>query len=332
MSNCRSGRCCAPKERTAFTLVELLVVIAIIGILIALLLPAVQAAREAARRTQCTNHLKQIALGAMVHEHSQKHFPSSGWGWQWVGDPDRGFGKSQPAGWIYNVLPFVEQQALHDQGKGDSTNNKKTIAGKVCQTPISFFNCPTRRRSIAYPATYTNHSLNAAVVPTHARTDYAANSGTIVQTYEGPPNVESGQNPNWAGWPTWRAQQTGISHMISEVRLAEVTDGTTNTYFACEKYLRVEDYETGNGGADNTSMYQGHDWDVNRWANKNLPAMQDRPGFEEYSAFGSAHNGRFQAAMCDGSVQSISYSVDPQIHEYLANREDGMAVSLGAGF
>jgi len=331
MTNSRSGRCCAPVGRSAFTLVELLVVIAIIGILIALLLPAVQAAREAARRTQCTNHLKQIALGAMVHEHAQKHFPSSGWGWQWVGDPDRGFGPSQPAGWVYNILPFVEQQALHDLGKGQAANAKRQLAGQVCSTPISFFNCPTRRRPIAYPAFYANHSLNAIVVERHARTDYAANSGTIVQTFEGPQRVEDGQNSGWSGWPAWRSQQTGISHLISEVRIAEVTDGTTNTYFAAEKYLQAERYENGEDGADNTSMYQGHDWDVNRWANVNLPPMQDRAGLELYSNFGSAHTGRFQAAMCDGSVQSISYSIDPAIHGYLANREDGNAVSVAAG-
>ncbi len=331
MPKSRSGSRCAPAERCAFTLVELLVVIAIIGILIALLLPAVQAAREAARRTQCTNNLKQLGLGAMVHEHSQKHFPSSGWGWEWVGDPDRGFGHSQPAGWVYNLLPFVEQQALHDLGKGDTANNKKQLAGQVCKTPISFFNCPTRRRSVAFAVQITNHSLNAVVVDRHARTDYAANSGTIVQTFEGPQTVAQGQDPNWSGWPSWRAQQTGISHLISEVRIAEVTDGTTNTYFAAEKYLQVEHYETGEDGADNTSMYQGHDWDVNRWANAELAPMQDRPGLQNYSNFGSAHVGRFQAAMCDGSVQSISYSIDPIVHGYLANREDGNAVSVAAG-
>src|SRR5688572_5430352 len=100
------------RRASGFTLVELLVVIAIIGILIALLLPAVQAAREAARRTQCKNNLKQIGLGCLNHEVTCKHLPTGGWGWQWTGDANRGFQKAQPGGWIFNVLPFIEEAQL----------------------------------------------------------------------------------------------------------------------------------------------------------------------------------------------------------------------------
>ena len=101
-----------------FTLVELLVVITIIGILIALLLPAVQAAREAARMTQCRNQLKQLALGCLNHESTYKRLPTNGWGYGWSGDADLGTDRHQPGGWIFNVLPYIEQQALHEMGAG----------------------------------------------------------------------------------------------------------------------------------------------------------------------------------------------------------------------
>ena len=107
-------------HRRGFTLIELLVVIAIIGVLIALLLPAVQAAREAARRSQCSNNLKQMTLATLTHEDTHKTLPSAGWGAHWMGDPDRGFGVEQPGGWAYNVLPFLEQGNLRQIGAGAS--------------------------------------------------------------------------------------------------------------------------------------------------------------------------------------------------------------------
>ena len=123
----------------------MLVVITIIGILISLLLPAVQSVREAARRTQCSNNLRQLALAALQHETANRFLPSGGWGWGWVGDPDHEYGLGQPGGWIYSVLPYLDQQNLHDMQSGTTGAARATAAWTTIQTPLAIFNCPWRR-------------------------------------------------------------------------------------------------------------------------------------------------------------------------------------------
>ena len=113
------------QARKGFTLVESLVVMGVIGILVSLMLPAVQAAREAARRIQCRNNLKQLALGMEHHVLAYGCYPSNGWGFCWIGDPDRGTGTAQPGGWIYNILPYLEQQPLHALGSASKARPRR---------------------------------------------------------------------------------------------------------------------------------------------------------------------------------------------------------------
>src|SRR5579871_7071457 len=116
-------------KKRAFTLVELLVVIAIIGILIALLLPAINAAREAGRRMSCRNNLKQQGLGCLNHVSTYGFYPTGGWGWFWVGDPNMGYDKAQPGGWCYNILSFMEYKGLHELGADGPAGSQKQMQG-----------------------------------------------------------------------------------------------------------------------------------------------------------------------------------------------------------
>ncbi len=113
-------------ERRGFTLVELLVTMAILLLLLALLLPAIQSVREAGRRAHCQNSLKQIATALFIYHDSHGTFPQGGWGHEWVGVPERGSGQRQPGGWIYRLLPHIEESALHDLGLGADGNDVST--------------------------------------------------------------------------------------------------------------------------------------------------------------------------------------------------------------
>jgi len=313
-------------RRPGFTLVELLVVIAIIGILVALLLPAVQSARESARRTQCKNHLKQIGLAFQNHHDVQGFFPSSGWGWTWVGDPDSGYGKTQPGGWVYNSLSYMEMENIRLIGAGDPWSTKKASLTKMVTTAIPTFQCPSRR--VPKALTTTVGQVNVNGTSTAAKADYAANCGC--QGYnENGNNVpgDPGTAPPMPAPPPELTDATGITFRISRIRIADVLDGTTHTLAVGEKYLPIKQYETGTDSADNENMYVGFDNDITRSTNATWwPPYQDNNRVTGYFGYGSAHPSGFNAVFCDGSVHVIPYNINATDYCRLGDRRDGDTV------
>lgn len=342
---------------------ELLVVIAIIGILVALLLPAIQAARETARRSQCKNNLKQLALGCLNHFDVQKFFPTGGWGYQWVGDPDRGFGIDQPGGWVYSTLPFIEESALHDSasdGRPDALTPGQTAATKeLLGNPITIINCPSMRRTSSF--SYNNPSgtgiFNSQLPTLTGRSDYSISSGTVLSEFGPGPNNYP-QAETWHVTKAWPVQTAvsrpwlnGVSHQLSKVTISQVEDGTSKTYLIGEKYVSSSNYETGADIGDNESSCTGSNNDNYRVSGVRLsvggpvvglPPLQHYPnepgnvppGLPTATAdpswpplstrtYGSAHSAGFHASLCDGSVTFIAYDVDLDVHRDYGDRNDG---------
>ncbi|TWT39328.1 DUF1559 domain-containing protein [Blastopirellula retiformator] len=283
-------------QRQGFTLVELLVVIAIIGVLIALLLPAVQQAREAARRMQCTNNMKQIGLAMHNYHDTHKLFPP-------------GFNNELGWGWGAKILPFIEQTALYDEI--DQVNGLMDLSDAdilaAVQIPLDAFRCP----SDVAP------DLNDKSVPVVVASEEIAYSSYLA---------------SMGSYKDATVTQLGLGMFWPQSRVAfrNVLDGTSNTFLIGER-----EYQHTIGGlwAGTTTSGPGHQNKKYILASTNTSdGLINDP--TKYKGFGSFHPGGANFAFCDGSVHFISETIDAttnsgpnmSLYQRLGDRQDGLTV------
>ncbi|MGD9632046.1 MAG: DUF1559 domain-containing protein [Pirellulales bacterium] len=333
------------RKRTAFTLVELLVVIAIIGILVALLLPAIQSAREAARRSECLNNLKQLGLACHMFESNKKVFPTAG------GTVNQYFNSaelSKPiygyenASWMYQILPYIEEKSLYDLRRGDGGTNAGFTKTGLSEKPVKVFNCPSR-----------SNRFGIVGISIYALGDYAG--------------VMAGWNdPDWSTF-AWQITEptrdgkyeatvwTGIlargGHVqngspptiwkFPRVGFKNIEDGASHTILLAEKAVSSDNYSVSvHTYWEIYGYYTGADWPVMRIFGPRLPegpntraevrvlADSEKRTVPDEFGFGSAHPGIICAVFGDGSTRNISSAADLIVLDQLGKRADRSNPSL----
>jgi len=311
----------AKRHRRAFSLVELLVTIAILGTLISLILPAVQTVRESSRNATCRNRARQIGIGLASHEAAHGRLPSGGWGFQWVGDPDRGSGRAQPGGWLFTILPHIEAMTVHNVALGTSPSEKPEALGAMLQEPVTMLTCPSRRPPGLRPF-LGQYPLHNATKPALAFKSDFAGCGGDVRVGGGGPEADSPQAIAAYEWPNVE-KASGAFFGGSQMRAADFMDGLANTYVAGEKYVRLGEARNADDRdfGDDQAAYIGDDRDIRRWTI--TPPLRDSREWDAPDSFGSRHPTSWNALFADGSVRSMAFDIDPQIHRSLGNRRDG---------
>jgi prepilin-type N-terminal cleavage/methylation domain-containing protein len=339
------------RRRSAFTLIELLVVIAIIGVLIALLLPAVQQAREAARRTQCNNNLKQLGLAAMNYESAHGCYPPGSMGGGMLGNQNFGtvanvrwndpnVGTCCPWGhysWAFYVLPFVEQQSLYNAVNNvlpmyafsvlENSNQNGTPAERAGPNPPGTLGANTPQalaNSTAALMTPNSFICPSATRPSltqfpREHKDYAINGGT---------GVDCCRERNNSGGGSGRLND-GVGAVNWVNRITDIKDGTTNTFLFLEKAAWGSQSWLFKNSGSNHFLFVHHPSQGYVNAVLNGGSLPTPPNTNYWNNRGavSSHPGGLQACMCDGSVKFIKNSIDWRVYTALFTRNAGETLS-----